>query len=147
MLFETDLAFPNVFVAIDPRSERGLGIVEMQCRESIQSDHAVEFAKHFLHSGFAADVVTGGEDVGGVEANTEPFRFAHVFDDRGQMLELVTQTRSLAGRRFERDVQSRSSIGEVQLRNEDDRSRRAGRAERASNRKPPQPQHDSSTSL
>src|SRR5205085_6862414 len=76
----------------------------MQGRKSIQSDHAIEFAKRFLHSRFAADVVTSLEDVGGVEADTKPLQLAHVLDDRGEMLELVAETRSLAGGGLERDL-------------------------------------------
>ena len=51
------------------------------------------------------------------------------------------------GGRLERNVQRGSAIGEIEARNEDERQRRAGRAERATNRKPPEPQHDISPSL
>src|SRR5437762_6179252 len=75
----------------------------MQCRETVQPDHPIELAKGFPNRGFVADVVTGGEDVRGIETNAEPFRFTHVGDDGGEMLEAIAETRALAGRGLERD--------------------------------------------
>ena len=50
------------------------------------------------------EIVAGGVDVRGVEANAEAFRFAHVVDDVGDLLELVAEARALAGGRLERDL-------------------------------------------
>src|SRR5437016_2440592 len=52
---------------------------------------------------FADDVVTGGENVRGVEANTKPLRLARVGDDVSDLFEGVAETRALAGGRFQSD--------------------------------------------
>src|SRR5205085_6008031 len=74
----------------------------MQDRKSIQSDHAIEFAKCFFRRRLAADVITGLEDMGGIETDTKPLRLAHVLDDRREMFELVAEARALAGGGLER---------------------------------------------
>ena len=100
---QSDLAFPDVFVPIDARAARGFGIVQMKRDETIQSDDAIELAKRFLAS-FAADVVTGGKNMRGIETNTEPFRLADIGNDVGEMFEAMAEARTLAGGRFERDA-------------------------------------------
>src|SRR5437868_7388261 len=75
----------------------------MQSGETVQSNYAIELAKHFPRGRFAANVVTGRENMGGIETNAETFRFPDVGHDGAEMLELVSETRSLAGRRLERD--------------------------------------------
>src|SRR5947207_12863665 len=76
----------------------------MQGRKSIQSDHAIEFAKCFFRRRLAADVITGLEDMGGIETDTKPLRLAHVLDDRRELFELVAEARSMAGGCLDRDL-------------------------------------------
>src|SRR6266571_3921261 len=75
----------------------------MDRRETVESNQAIEFAEGLLDPGFAADVVAGGEDVRGIETNTEPLRLAHVFDEVSDLLEPVTETRTLPSRCLQRD--------------------------------------------
>src|SRR3954454_17452649 len=76
----------------------------MHSGQSIQSDHTIELTEHFLHTLVAANVVARLEDVRGIEANAEPLRFPDILDNSGEMLEAIAETRSLAGRRFQRDL-------------------------------------------
>src|SRR5437016_13310463 len=75
----------------------------MQSGETAQSNYAIELAKHFPRGRFAANVVTGRENMGGNETNAETFRFPDVGHDGAEMVELVSETRSLAAGRLERD--------------------------------------------
>src|SRR5438874_2758372 len=52
---EADLSFPDVLMSIYARAARGLGIVHVNGRESLESNHAIELTKCFLHACFAAD--------------------------------------------------------------------------------------------
>ena len=101
---QTDLALSDVLVSIHPRTAHGFGIVHVNGGETVESDYAIEFAKCFLDPGFTPDVVTGGENVRGVETNTKSLRLAHILDDVSDLLESVAQTRALAGGRFDRDA-------------------------------------------
>ena len=72
--------------------------------QAIQANQRDRIRETFVRARFlAADVVAGGEDMRGIETNTKPFRLAHVVDDVGDLFESLAETRSLTGRRFERD--------------------------------------------
>jgi hypothetical protein len=97
------LSFANVLMPIDARTARGLGIVEMNCGQTIVANDVIEFAKCFPYRGLAANVVAGGENVRGVKANTEPFGFAHIINDMSEMFETIAETRSLTRGRLQCD--------------------------------------------
>ena len=72
--------------------------------EAIATDDAIEFGEHFLHRDCISHIVTGCENMGGIEANADSFRLSHVRDDERDLFEGVTQTRTLTGGRFQRDL-------------------------------------------
>src|SRR4051812_46072834 len=86
----------------------GFGIVQMNRRQAIKSDHAIEFAKRFLHARFAPDVVTSGKYVRGIETNAEMLGLTDVLYNISDLLEPVTEARALAGCGFERDTRFHS---------------------------------------
>src|ERR1700730_4258882 len=92
-----------MLMSIHPRAACSFGIVHVNRRETLETDHSIEFTKCFLNTGFAADVVTGGEHVRRVEANAETLGLADVVDDVSDLLKFMAQTGALSGRRFERD--------------------------------------------
>src|SRR6516225_8978889 len=53
---------------------------------------------------FAADVVTRGEKMRGVEAHTQSLRFPHIGHDESEMLEPITEARTLSGCGLEGDL-------------------------------------------
>ena len=57
----------------------------------------------FRTRAFAADVVTRGEQVGGIETDAQSLRFAHVLHNMREMLKSMTDARTLAGCNLERD--------------------------------------------
>src|SRR6266516_6588611 len=93
---ETDSAFADVFMPIYSRTAGGFGIVEVNRGKTIPPNHPIEFAKALSQRRFVPDVVTGGENMRGVEANTQAFRLAHAADDVCKLLEFVSQACSLA---------------------------------------------------
>ncbi|HXO93104.1 MAG TPA: hypothetical protein VN825_03150, partial [Candidatus Acidoferrum sp.] len=102
--FQTDPAFADVVMAIYSRTAACLRIVYVNCNKAIPRlrDDAIEFVKCFPHTRFAADLVTRGEEMRRVEAHAQPIRLAHVRDDVREMLESMTDARTLAGCNLER---------------------------------------------
>ena len=60
--------------------------------EAIEPNQAIELAKSLLNSGFGADVVTGGEDVRGIETDAKALRLVNIRDDVRNLFEMVTET-------------------------------------------------------
>ena len=92
-----------MLVSIYSRTANCFGIVYVNRNETIATNNAIEFMKCFPHSGFAADLVTCGEQMRGVQAHAQTLRFAHVRDNVREMLEPMADARTLAGRNLECD--------------------------------------------
>src|SRR2546430_2433003 len=99
---QPDFAFSDVFMPIHARAARRLGVVEMNRGEAIKADHAIKFAKCFPDRQPTADIVTGGENMRCVEANTKTLGLANIVNDVSKMLKPVSETRTLSGCRLER---------------------------------------------
>ena len=54
-----------------------------------------------------ADVVAGGKEVGRIKANAEPLGLLYPVEDRGEMLDPISQARPLPRRVLERDAHGR----------------------------------------
>ena len=78
-------------MSIYPRAAHGLGIVHMNGDEALESDRAIELAKCFFDRDLTSNVITGGKNMGRVQANTKPLRFAHIVEDVSDLLESVTK--------------------------------------------------------
>ena len=63
----------------------------MDCHETIQADHAIEFAECLPNRGLAADVITRSENMRGIEADTQSRWFTHAADNVRKVLEFVPQ--------------------------------------------------------
>lgn len=86
-----DFAFAEVVVAVDAGAEGFFAIVAMDDFNAVAADQAVEFGEGGFVSFFGADVVAGGEDVAGVEADGEVFGVAGKFENFGEMFEFVVE--------------------------------------------------------
>src|SRR5438067_1056363 len=75
----------------------------MNCSKVINSNHAIEFAKSFLHTGFRIDLVSRLQHIEDIETNAEPLRLADVLYNISELLEAMTEAGALAGRGLERD--------------------------------------------
>ena len=64
----------DVGVAVAVGAQRRLGVVEMQRPEPIDADDAIELVERRSQTGGGADVITGREQVAGVQAHAEALR-------------------------------------------------------------------------
>src|SRR6266700_7130558 len=87
----TDFTPADVLMSIYARGANGFGIVDMHCNETIPTDEAIKFAKCFSNRRFIADVVTRGENMRGIETNTQALWLAHAADDVSEVLEFAPQ--------------------------------------------------------
>ena len=72
----------------------------MQRHEVLQPDDARELTKHFSRSHYTRQVVAGGKNVRGVEADAKPRWFAEGRNDVCEVLERMGKSRALAGGRM-----------------------------------------------
>jgi len=72
------LAFADVLMPIDARARCCLGIVQMNRGQPIAPNDAIEFGEHLSYRDCVCHIVTGCENVGGVEANADSFRLSRV---------------------------------------------------------------------
>ena len=63
----------------------------MDCHETIQANHAIEFAECLPNRGLATDVITRSENMRGVETDTQSLWFMHAADYVRKVLEFVPQ--------------------------------------------------------
>src|SRR5207244_950841 len=66
-----DLPFADVLVAVDARAERLLRVVEMKRADVLHADEALHLVDHSLPAVVRPDIVAGGEDVAGIDADAD----------------------------------------------------------------------------
>src|SRR5687768_231607 len=93
---EADEAFADVVVAIDAAAEFFFRVVEVPDLDALDADRLFDVL-HERGILAAAEVVAGGEEVGGVEADGEALRLLHHLDDLGEVFELAAEATALAG--------------------------------------------------
>ena len=84
-------------MAVPVGPQRRLGVVDVQRPEAVQADRSIGGLEHRLEARCCADVVAGGEQVAGVEAQPEPGRAARGLDQRVQLLERASERPARAG--------------------------------------------------
>ena len=99
-----DLAFADVFMAVDARTEVGPGIVQVKGDDLLEADEVVDFLQGCVPTFGRANVVSGGEEMAGVEADGQAFGVLHAIIDRGEMFHAMAQTAPLPCRVLERDA-------------------------------------------
>ena len=92
-----DLAVAEVAVAVAVGAERRCGVVDVQRAEPVEADHAVELVEHGGERLGGADVVAGGEQVAGVQADAEPLVAAGGLDQPRELLERAPERAAGAG--------------------------------------------------
>ena len=78
-----------------------LGVVEVEGIEPLKTDYAVECFKRFVASGGGGEVVAGGEDVAGVDADANRDFLMDPVDDVTEVFELPADTGTLPSGRFQ----------------------------------------------
>ena len=93
--------FTDVGVAVGVAAEGFLAVVGVDHLQPLETDDLVKEPQG-LGVGFGcADVVPGGENVAGVEADGEALRVLDAFYDAGEMLKPAAEIRPLPGRGFQ----------------------------------------------
>ena len=94
-------------VPIDPRIEIRLRVVQVKRQHLLQADHLPDLGDRGVPALGRADVVAGGEEVRGVQANTEPLRLLDAPENIGEVADAVSKAGALPGGVLERDSHRR----------------------------------------
>lgn len=86
-----DFAFAEVIVAVDAGAEGFFAVVAVDDFDFVAPNEAVKFGKGGFVGFWGADVVSGGEDVAGIEADGEVFGVSGEFEDFGEVLKFVVE--------------------------------------------------------
>ena len=85
-------------MAVAVRTERRLRIVQMQRLQPRSAHYAIELFQRVAEALARADVVSGGEQMAGVEADAEPLVVIAGLEQRGQLLERPSERAACARR-------------------------------------------------
>ena len=88
---QADGSLPDLFMAVEFRSARGLRIVAVYDLYMIQSDRRVELLQGRVNSLFADDIVSGDVRVAGIDAGADGNVSAQVLDNLGNLLKASTE--------------------------------------------------------
>jgi len=99
--FEADEPLADVFVSIDATATRFLRIVPVKDLEAIEADEPFERSERVVIARKVVDVVTRGDQVTRVEANTDTWRAIEVGQYGGEVFEAMSDRASLASRVLE----------------------------------------------
>src|SRR4029450_14079579 len=84
-------------------AELALGVVEMEGRDLLDADGAVDAPRGRLVRLARAQIVAGREGVAGIEADADSLGLAHAHEDVGDLLESASDGASLPRPDFEQD--------------------------------------------
>src|ERR1043165_5684496 len=90
-----DASLADVLVAVDARAERLLRVVEGERADFADADVRVDLVDDALPSAARADVVAGGEDVAGVDADADALLFVDEVYDPAELLERAAEAGAL----------------------------------------------------
>ena len=85
-------------MTVDAAAQRFHRIVEVHPSQVLQSDYLVQFGERGVAGRCCAQVVSCGERVAGVDAESDARFVLHTVDDVTQVLETVAEVRTLSGR-------------------------------------------------
>jgi hypothetical protein len=98
---ERDLAEADVLVSVGAAVARGFGIVEVPDAELMDVEEGFEFLEGLVEALRGGEVVTGGEEVCGVEADGESLGLFDGVDDFLEVFESPAEGGALSGGDFE----------------------------------------------
>src|SRR5205807_5496277 len=96
-----DLSLADLLVAVHARAERFHAVVEVESPQPFDAQYFIELLERFVISAVRRNVVSGREDVAGVEADGDAIRTLAALADRAQLLESPTQRIALTGGRLQ----------------------------------------------
>src|ERR1051326_7252953 len=93
---DADFSLADVLMPVDARAERLLRVVEVERADLADAGVAVDLVDDALPSVARADVVAGGEDVAGVDADADALFVVDEGDDPPPLLQRAAEARALA---------------------------------------------------
>src|SRR5690606_27162703 len=84
---QSNVSVANVFVPIDPAAQRALRVVGMDDSEALEADNPIEGSHRLSVAVIRGDVVSGREQVAGVEAHANARRAIETIEDGREVLE------------------------------------------------------------
>src|SRR2546421_4583002 len=94
----TEQALADVVVPVAVRPERGLRVVHMQRPEPLEADALVDLGEHAVELLTLRDVVAGGVEMAGVEADAEPLVSTQGVVERRELVDRAADRIAGAGR-------------------------------------------------
>ena len=104
-----EAALADVLVPIDAAAARLLRVVQVKHLDAVEADDAIERLERLAIALFGADVVAGGQQVAGVEADADARRAVEPLEDRREVLEAVAEVGALPGGVLEQDHRCRAA--------------------------------------
>ena len=101
--FFPDFSFADVFMSIDAAACFFLGIIGMDALYGCHADVTLHLFDHGFLAVSCSEVVAGGEQVAGIEADAEVFGCIESGDDVAELFESVADGGALSGGGFEED--------------------------------------------
>src|SRR5437870_125454 len=92
---DADLSIADVLVPVDVRAKRLLRVVEVERADPGDSDVPLDLFGRALPAAARADVVAGGEDVAGVDADADALPVVDELDDLPELLERAAEAGAL----------------------------------------------------
>lgn len=89
--FQANLALADMLVPVNPAAAPFLGIIEMEEMDAVAANVPLQLGEGLHIPGSGAEVIPGGKDVAGIDADAELFSIAAVFEQPAQLLEAATQ--------------------------------------------------------
>ncbi len=89
--FQADLSLTDVLVPVDTRAERLLRVVEVEGTDVIEADEALDLSRQPLVAVTGPDVVAGGKDVAGVDADADALAVVEAVEDRSELFDRAAE--------------------------------------------------------
>ena len=118
---DAEVSLADVLVAIDSGGEGLFAIVQMKRAQMVQTDDAIELLERLGEFAFRAERVAGGEEMAGVEANSQSRGILGAFEQFREVFEAMAQAGPLPRGRFEPDldlVRGRGSQNNIERGND-----------------------------
>jgi len=109
--FGSDLALAYVGMTINPGAEVGLGVIQMERNDTLQTDQGNGTGDCLIPAGRSPDIIPSSEEVRRIDADREPGFGLHSLNDGCQVFQTLSEATPLPRSILERDSNRRSFCG------------------------------------
>src|SRR5215471_10891008 len=100
-------------MAVDPAPQPFLGVVKVECGQTLQANHLVKLGERTLIAFSRAEVIASRKGVLGVKTKLQAVAVPDAHQDVAHVRKAIAQTRPLPGGDFERDAGPKTSARRV----------------------------------